>query len=72
MKLPKPGNVKLPKPGKVKLPKPGKLPGNLKLPAFRMQSGFLKKNLITLIAAAVLIIGTGTAYGTLATRDADR
>ena len=72
MKLPKPGNVKLPKPGKVKLPKPGKLPGNLKLPAFQMKSGFLKKNLITLIAAAVLIIGTGTAYGTLATRDADR
>lgn len=72
MKLPKPGNVKLPKPGKVKLPKPGKMPGNLKLPAFHLKSGFLKKNLITLIAAAVLIIGTGTAYGTLATRDADR
>ena len=60
--------MKLPKPGKVKLPKPGKM----KLPAFRMKSGFLKKNLITLIAAAVLVIGTGTAYGTLATRDADR
>ena len=76
MKLPKPGKVNLPKPGRVKLPKPGKLPGNLpgnlKLPAFHMKSGFLKKNLITLIAAAVLIIGTGTAYGTLATRDADR
>lgn len=72
MKLPKPGNVKLPKPGKVKLPKPGKMPGNLKLPAFHMKNGFLKKNLITLIAAAVLIIGTGTAYGTLATREADR
>ena len=72
MKLPKPGKVNLPKPGKVKLPKPGKMPGNLKLPAFHMKSGFLKKNLVTLIAAAVLIIGTGTAYGTLATRDADR
>ena len=72
MKLPKPGNVKLPKPGKVKLPKPGKMPGNLKLPAFHMKSGFLKKNLLTLIAAAVLVIGTGTAYGTLATREADR
>ena len=66
MKLPKPGKVKLPKPGKAKLPKPGKLP------AFQIKSGFLKKNLITLIAAAVLIIGTGTAYGTLATREADR
>ena len=66
MKLPKPGKVKLPKPGKVKLPKSGKLP------AFHMKNGFLKKNLVTLIAAAVLIIGTGTAYGTLATRDADR
>ena len=72
MKLPKPGNVKLPKPGKVKLPKLGKMPGNLKLPAFHMKSGFLKKNLLTLIAAAVLVIGTGTAYGTLATREADR
>ncbi len=72
MKLPKPGKVKLPKPGKVKLPKSGKLPGNLKLPVFNMKNGFLKKNLVTLIAAAVLIIGTGTAYGTLATRDADR
>ena len=64
--------MKLPKPGNVKLPKPGKMPGNLKLPAFHMKNGFLKKNLITLIAAAVLIIGTGTAYGTLATREADR
>lgn len=68
MKLPKPGNVKLPKPGNLS----GKLPGGLKLPAFQMKNGFLKKNLLTLIAAAVLLVGTGTAYGTLSTREADR
>lgn len=57
----------IPKPGKVKLPKPGKM--KLRVP--QINNAFLKKNLITLIAIAALLIGSGTAYGTLSTRTAD-
>ena len=59
--------MKIPKPGKVKLPKPGKM--KLRVP--QINNAFLKKNLITLIAIAALLIGSGTAYGTLSTRTAD-
>ena len=47
----------------MKLPKLGKI---------HIRNRFLQKNLISLIVIAVLAIGTGTAYGTLSSRDADR
>ena len=39
---------------------------------FTIKNRFLQKNLISLIVIAVLLIGTGTAYGTLNSMDADR
>ena len=45
----------------MKIPKPGKI-----------RNRFLQKNLISLAVVVVLAIGTGTAYGTLSSRDADR
>ena len=46
----------------------------LKMPDKRptIKNRFLKKNLLSLIVVAVLAIGTGTAYGTLSSQDADR
>lgn len=44
----------------MKLPKPGKI-----------RNRFLQRNLFSLIVIAVLVIGTGTAYGTLSARDAN-
>ena len=70
MKLPKP-SIKLPKPGGNKAAESDASTSG-KLPRFHLKNGFLKKNLVTLIAIAVLLVGTGTAYGTLATRDVDR
>ena len=37
-----------------------------------IKNRFLQKNLLSLIVIAVLAIGTGTAYGTLSSQDADR
>ena len=57
--------MKIPKP-KIKKPeftKPGKP---------KSGNRFLKRNLLSLIVIAVLVIGTGTAYGTLSAQDADR
>ena len=62
MKLPKPGKNRIPKPEARKLPALGKI---------HIKNRFLQKNLLSLIVIAVLAIGTGTAYGTLSSRDAD-
>lgn len=48
----------------VKLKMPDKKP--------TIKNRFLQKNLLSLIVIAVLAIGTGTAYGTLSSQDADR
>ena len=71
MKLPKPGKIKLPKP---RADKPAGDKGDIlsKIGGFRIKNRFLQKNLISLIVIAVLAIGTGTVYGTLSSRDADR
>ena len=71
MKLPKPGKMKLPKP---RADKPAGDKGDIlsKIGGFRIKNRFLQKNLISLIVIAVLAIGTGTVYGTLSSRDADR
>ena len=63
--------MKLPKPKKLNIPKPagGKLPA---LGKFHIKNRFLKKNLLSMIVAAVLIAGTGTVYGTLSSQVADR
>ena len=46
----------------------------LKMPEKKptIKNRFLQKNLLSLIVIAVLAIGTGTAYGTLSSTDADR
>lgn len=46
----------------------------LKMPEKKptIKNRFLQKNLLSLIVIAVLAIGTGTAYGTLSSQDADR
>lgn len=65
--------MKLPKIDKIKKPSGLKMPGGLNTPVkrFTIKNRFLQKNLISLIVIAVLAIGTGTAYGTLSSRDAD-